>query len=130
MAKSLLIQNTAFENKFHFDMRKWQKRQNGGQFYQTFSKKQQLYLAKNRRMKKILRKQRNRKLLSGSWQKYHVNRQFHLLLDKGTWKTQKRLAGFKGLNPMETGKVSSIDVCVSLILFDCRPLISNLAASE
>jgi hypothetical protein len=26
--------------------------------------------------------------------------------------------------------VSSIDVCVSLILFDCRPLISNLAASE
>jgi hypothetical protein len=29
--KSLLTQNTAFEYKFHFDIRKWQKRQNGGQ---------------------------------------------------------------------------------------------------
>jgi hypothetical protein len=29
---SFLTKNTAFEHKFHFDKRKWQKRQNGGQF--------------------------------------------------------------------------------------------------
>jgi hypothetical protein len=33
---SLLAQNTAFEHKFHFDMRKWQKRPI--YMYHTFSK--------------------------------------------------------------------------------------------
>jgi hypothetical protein len=39
-------QKTAFEYKFHFDMRKWQKRQNGSQFTVLLATKQ-VYLAKN-----------------------------------------------------------------------------------
>jgi coproporphyrinogen III oxidase len=41
--KSLLNKYTAFEHKFHFDMKKWQKRQNDGQFTILLLKKLALF---------------------------------------------------------------------------------------
>jgi hypothetical protein len=43
---SYLTKNTALEHKFHFDMRKWQTRQNSGQMTILLAKNL-LYLAKN-----------------------------------------------------------------------------------
>jgi hypothetical protein len=42
---SLLTRNTAFGHKFHFDRRKWPKKQNGDQITILFVKKD--YLVKN-----------------------------------------------------------------------------------
>jgi hypothetical protein len=40
---SLLTRNTAFEHKFHFDRRKWHKKQNGDQITILFAKKTTLF---------------------------------------------------------------------------------------
>jgi hypothetical protein len=40
---SLLTKNTAFEHKFHFDRRKWPKKQNGNQITIIFERKKRLF---------------------------------------------------------------------------------------
>jgi hypothetical protein len=64
--------------------------------YHTFSKKMTLFGQKQLGLEDSV--QESSYIRSVSWQKYQENHQLHLLLDKETWKMQKWLVGFKGLN--------------------------------